>query len=95
MQAAHPAPERVGEDAALAEHATVVLAAQDERSGAMAHATRLKILPSEYTAGPSSTMNIAGKIRKISGNSILIGAFCARSSAFARRACASRPRGCA
>ena len=38
-QAAHPPPERVGEDAAVAEDATVVLPAKDERSGAMAHAT--------------------------------------------------------
>src|SRR5215204_1845851 len=36
-------------------------------------------------AGPSSTTNMAGKIRKTSGNRILIGAFCARSSAWARR----------
>ena len=36
-------------------------------------------------AGPSSTTNIAGKIRSTSGNRILIGAFCARSSADARR----------
>ena len=41
-------------------------------------------------AGPSRTTKIAGKIRKTSGKRILIGAFCARSSRLAWRACASR-----
>src|SRR5439155_6863660 len=36
-------------------------------------------------AGPSSTTKIAGKIRRTSGNSIFVGAFCARSSACCRR----------
>src|SRR5919198_60566 len=37
------------------------------------------------SAGPRSTTNMAGKIRKTRGKRILIGAFCARSSAFALR----------
>ena len=37
------------------------------------------------SAGSSSTTNIAGKIRKMSGKSIFTGAFCASSSAFALR----------
>ena len=37
------------------------------------------------SAGSSSTTNMAGKIRSTSGKTILIGAFCARSSAAALR----------
>src|SRR4029450_24900 len=39
----------------------------------------------DTTAGPRMTTNRAGKIMKTSGNSILIGAFCAACSASARR----------
>src|SRR5439155_12768002 len=58
---------------------------EEERDRSTAHEPPPKRWISEKTAGPSRMRNMAGKIRKMSGKRILIGAFWARSSAEARR----------
>ena len=49
--------------------------------GRAARAQPVKSFSSEIIAGPRTTTNIAGKMNTAVGNSILIGAFIARSSA--------------
>ena len=72
-------PHRLADDAA-------VLPAQRQRSARRAPRLSPRACRAiEMIAGSRSTTNIAGKIRKTSGNSILTGAFCARSSAAALR----------
>src|SRR5262249_21686836 len=83
-EAARAPHERVREHAVAAQRPAVVLTSEDELSRPPSHQVALKIFPIAYAAGPRRTTHVAGKMRKMSGKSILIGAFCARFSAAAR-----------